>query len=73
MASAAEAPKSIEQPFEQNDGWMTRTRHLSRVIYVGTGSYLGNTDLSSTATQSIYAFKDPGTGYGDIRKSGVLV
>jgi stearoyl-CoA desaturase (delta-9 desaturase) len=35
MASAAEAPNRVEQPFAENDGWMTRTRHLSRAIYWG--------------------------------------
>jgi type IV pilus assembly protein PilY1 len=45
----------------------------TRVLYVGSGSYLGNTDLSSTATQSMYAFKDTGTSYGNVRSSGALV
>jgi type IV pilus assembly protein PilY1 len=45
------------------------------VVYVATGEYLGTTDLSTTRQQSAYAFVDPltGTGYGDIRKDGVLV
>ncbi|HIV73173.1 MAG TPA: PQQ-binding-like beta-propeller repeat protein [Candidatus Aquabacterium excrementipullorum] len=29
-----------------------------RVIYVGTGAYLGVSDISSTGTQSLYAIKD---------------
>jgi type IV pilus assembly protein PilY1 len=31
----------------------------TRVVYVGTGSYLGLTDVSSTQTQTLYALKDP--------------
>ena len=36
------------------------------VIYVGTGRYLGTTDLASTSQQSFYAIKDPldSTDYG---------
>lgn len=50
----------------------------SRMLFFGTGAYLGASDLAVTATQSVYAFKDtidPGaaTGFGDIRSSGVLV
>jgi type IV pilus assembly protein PilY1 len=51
----------------------------NRVIYIGTGRYLGTNDLSDPATlnpalqwayqQSIYAFKDKGTNYGNIRAS----
>jgi type IV pilus assembly protein PilY1 len=32
------------------------------VVYVGTGRYLGVSDVSSTQTQSIYALRDPLTG-----------
>ncbi|MDM0027651.1 pilus assembly protein [Variovorax saccharolyticus] len=31
----------------------------SHIVYVGTGSYLGVTDIGSTQVQSIYAIKDP--------------
>lgn len=31
----------------------------NHVVYVGTGSYLGVTDIGSTQVQSIYAIKDP--------------
>lgn len=48
----------------------------TRVVYVGTGSYLGLTDVSSTQTQTLYALKDPltsasGSGglYGSPRAS----
>jgi type IV pilus assembly protein PilY1 len=44
-----------------------------RVIYVGTGEYMGTSDLSSTNTQSLYAFKDLGTNYGNIRTNANLV
>jgi type IV pilus assembly protein PilY1 len=50
-----------------------------RVIYVGTGRYLGVSDLQDPATwippatdayqQSLYAFKDKGELYSDLRKS----
>jgi type IV pilus assembly protein PilY1 len=45
------------------------------VIYVGTGKYLGTSDLSNTAQQSVYALKDPltGTGLGDVRAGTSLV
>ncbi|MDC8785495.1 PilC/PilY family type IV pilus protein [Roseateles koreensis] len=45
------------------------------VAYVGTGEYLGKTDVSNTAQQSIYAVKDAlGTvSLGDVRASGTLV
>ncbi len=49
----------------------------NRVIFVGTGRYLGEDDLADPATlglpwaytQSFYAFKDKGTDYGDVRFS----
>jgi type IV pilus assembly protein PilY1 len=44
-----------------------------RVVYVGTGEYLGSSDLSTTNTQSMYAFKDQGTTYGNIRSGANLV
>lgn len=34
-----------------------------RVVYLGTGRYLGTTDLSDTSTQSVYALSD--TSYAD--------
>jgi len=42
------------------------------VVYVGTGRYLGATDLSDTASQSIYAIKDSqgSTGVGNPRATG---
>ena len=40
------------------------------MVYVGTGRYLGTSDLSNTAQQSIYAVKDRMTAqdYGNIRQ-----
>ena len=40
-----------------------------KVVYVGTGKYLGNTDLADTSTQTIYALKDTrsSTGLGNVR------
>jgi type IV pilus assembly protein PilY1 len=45
------------------------------VVYVGTGRYIGMTDLGTTATQSIYAIKDTlsETSLGDVRASNTLV
>lgn len=45
------------------------------VVMVGTGRYLGTTDLSDTSKQSVYAIKDnlATTGLGQVRTSGVLV
>jgi type IV pilus assembly protein PilY1 len=45
------------------------------VISVGTGRYLGITDVSDTSQQSIYTFKDnlTATGLGKVRNTGVLV
>lgn len=45
------------------------------VVYVGTGRYLGMSDLNTTSQQSIYAFKDPlsEAGHGDIRRSNTLI
>ena len=40
-----------------------------RVVYVGTGQWLGLSDLTNTSVQSLYAIKDAGNpvGLGDIR------
>ncbi|MEQ1803864.1 MAG: PilC/PilY family type IV pilus protein [Burkholderiaceae bacterium] len=45
------------------------------VVYVGTGRYLGASDLSNTAVQSVYALKDPltATGLGDVHNNSTLV
>ncbi len=37
------------------------------VLYVTTGEYLGLTDLATTQTQTVYAFKDTGTDLGALR------
>jgi type IV pilus assembly protein PilY1 len=46
-----------------------------KVVYIGTGKYLGTTDLANTGTQSIYALKDDwtATGLGDVRAGGNMV
>lgn len=38
-------------------------------VFVGTGRYLGTTDLTDTGTQTIYGIKDPmnNTSWGDVR------
>ncbi|MED5622212.1 pilus assembly protein [Ideonella sp. BN130291] len=45
------------------------------VVFVGTGRYLGTSDLGDKAVQSIYGIKDPLTdaGLGDVRATGTLV
>ena len=45
------------------------------VVYVGTGRYLGKTDISTSDQQSIYAVKDTlaSEGLGDVRGGGTLV
>ncbi|MDM0075145.1 PilC/PilY family type IV pilus protein [Variovorax sp. J2P1-59] len=45
------------------------------VIIVGTGRYLGTSDIEDTAQQSIYAVKDSlaNTGVGDVRLSNKMV
>ena len=45
------------------------------VVYVATGKYLGATDLTHTATQSVYALKDSltNTPLGDVRASTSVV
>jgi len=45
------------------------------VVIVGTGSYLGASDIASTGTQSIYVLKDglDATGLDQVRGDGVLV
>jgi type IV pilus assembly protein PilY1 len=45
------------------------------VVVVGTGRYLGTSDVSDTTVQSIYAIKDPltATGWGDVRNRSDLV
>ena len=39
------------------------------VVVVGTGRYLGESDITDKSTQSIYAIRDPlgSTGWGDVR------
>jgi type IV pilus assembly protein PilY1 len=45
------------------------------VVVVGTGRYLGSSDITNSVQQSIYAVKDPltATGWGDIRTTSTLV
>lgn len=45
------------------------------VVVVGTGRYLGSSDISDTTTQSLYAIKDSltDTGLGDVRNNDTLV
>lgn len=45
------------------------------VVVVGTGRYLGASDITNSVQQSIYAIKDPliATGWGNVRSTGTLV
>jgi len=45
------------------------------VVYVGTGKYLGTSDLANTSQQTIYALKDmrSATGWGDVRTISSMV
>lgn len=45
------------------------------LVHIGTGRYLGVTDLSDTSQQSFYTIRDKliDTGLGQVRQSGVLV
>lgn len=40
-----------------------------RVVFVGTGQYLGVSDIANTQVQSIYAIKDVNTAYGNPRSN----
>lgn len=44
------------------------------VVFVGTGKYLGSSDLSDTSKQSIYGLKDEllSTGISDVRSSQIV-
>ena len=53
----------------------TSTGVSYRVVYIGTGRYLGATDLATTATsatksQGIFAIKDTGADLGDLQAAG---
>lgn len=37
------------------------------IVFVGTGSYLGEDDLNNTDTQSLYAIRDTGSTVGNVR------
>ncbi len=41
----------------------------ARVVFVGTGRYLGVSDIANSDVQSIYAIKDANTAYGNPRDS----
>ncbi len=45
------------------------------VVYVGTGKYLGTSDLTTTAVQTVYAIKDPltDTPLGDVHASASVI
>ena len=45
------------------------------VVYVGTGKYLGSTDLATTSAQTVYALKDSltNTSLGDVRANTSVV
>lgn len=54
---------------------VTYNKNTYPVVIVGTGRYLGVSDLSDTSLQSLYAIKDPGTstGWGSARTHADIV
>lgn len=44
-----------------------------RLVSVGTGRYLGISDIESSALQSVYVFKDTGSGLGVLRAAAGMV
>lgn len=44
------------------------------VVLIGTGRYLGSSDITTTQQQTLYAIKDPltNTGWGDVRTNPAL-
>jgi type IV pilus assembly protein PilY1 len=54
---------------------VTQGNTTYQVVYVATGKLLGVSDLTDTATQSVYAIKDPltNTQLGDVRSSPTMV
>ena len=56
----------------------TSTGVSYRIVYIGTGRYLGATDLATTSTsaiktQAIFAIKDSGTDLGDLQTLGTTL
>jgi type IV pilus assembly protein PilY1 len=54
---------------------VTEGNTTHQVVYVATGQLLGVSDLTNTATQSVYAIKDPltNTQLGNVRSSSAMV
>jgi type IV pilus assembly protein PilY1 len=77
LTDAANRPQSVTTRPEL--GYINN----NRVVFVGTGRYLGISDLTDPATwtpastdayqQSLYAIKDTGSTLGNVRSSGNLV
>lgn len=71
------APVVTGQPITTKPelGQIRRSGINYNLVFVGTGRYLGETDLNNTAQQSIYAFKDDlsSSGLGDLRSRGDMV
>ena len=54
---------------------VTTSTETFRVVYIGTGRYLGSEDLNTTSTsatksQAIFAFKDTGADLGSLQSAG---
>lgn len=49
-----------------------RCTSMHDMVYVGTGSYLGTSDLSNTQRQTIYGIKDGGAALGAVRSNNML-
>ncbi len=73
QAGSPAAPQPITSQIAL--GEVTQSGNKYTVLYFGTGKYLGTSDLSNQAQQSVYGIKDSlaATGLGDVRSGGTLV
>ena len=72
MVSTVPQPITTKPELGLVRGYATPTTQYP-VVFVGTGRYLGPSDVLNTVQQSVYAIKDPldGVGVGDVRGTPV--
>jgi type IV pilus assembly protein PilY1 len=72
MVSSVPQPITTKPELGLVRGYATPTTSYP-VVFVGTGRYLGSSDVLNTTQQSVYAIKDPldAAGVGDVRNSPV--
>jgi type IV pilus assembly protein PilY1 len=73
-SSASSSPPNAIQPITTKPevGQITLSSNaVITVLFVGTGRYLGTTDLADTTQQTLYGLEDTGTAYGNPRSSTV--